>query len=79
VRDHTSILSTVLHRFAPDAASAMGPRVARALDVSAALSAPAPRADIPPIRDIAPPPVVAMPKRAPNSFGDALRHTIFPF
>jgi phospholipase C len=78
VRDHASLLSTILHRFAPEAASGMGLRVARALDLAPELSLAAPRVDVPKMPDIVPP-VVPVATRAVDSFGDALRHTIFPF
>jgi phospholipase C len=75
--DHTSVLSTVLHRFCPDASDSLGIRAANALDLSGILSLETPRADIPKIGPIPAPVCAQFPSRDPHSFGQVLRSAIF--
>ena len=78
--DNTSLLSTILHRFCPDAAASMGQRTANALHVGALLSGEAPRQEIPQIPEISSPVAGTEPQRRdPDSFGDVLRKSIFGF
>ena len=75
--DHTSVLSTALRRFCPDAAASMGQRVAHANDLGAVLSRETPRGDVPPMPAVQPPAAGAAPVRLPDSFGEVLRAAIF--
>jgi phospholipase C len=78
--DHTTLLSTILRRFCPDAVGALGLRTLNAKDVGPILSSSAPRTDIPQAPEIAPPPPPPVARgRAADSFGDVLRKTAFGF
>jgi phospholipase C len=78
--DNTSLLSTILQRFCPDAAASMGQRAGNARDVGALLSADAPRGEIPQMPEISSPVAGTEPRvRDPDSFGDVLRKSIFGF
>lgn len=73
--DHTSILSTILHRFCPNDAGAMGKRTAGAKHVGPLLSLPAPRAERPSMRNI---PVRTGPgPRKRDVDGEVLRRAVF--